>query len=356
MGHPDAADAATSAGSRIRALRSSAGIALALLLASLPMAVAAQRANELRLADGRVVEVIGLKRWTIAMIQDSLARYSPGDSLQSRACAAILRYKLHFADAAATVLIDGPTQPRVVVTVREPQDSARVQYRELPLDTARGRADWAPASDLLRRAPGLFEMAARGLFLGGPRNPRPRFRNSTDSIAAASVADFLRVRTSNQDRRDALAALDASSKLYDRIVAALILANFTDSDDTWYALVDALRESDGATKDYATIVLQTAATRTHRAIDWRPQYAAIHAILDGTSLFALPDFMDVLRQTGVGPADAAPLLKGGAEILLAYLQSDTPYLAYRSHELLVKLHGSDLGMNVEPWREWIDGL
>lgn len=331
-------------------------LVLAAAVTTPPATAASQRANELRLADGRVVEVIGLKRWTIAMIQDSLARYAPGDSLQSDACAAILRYKLHFADAAVGIFIDGPTQPRVVVTVREPQDSARVKYRALPLDTAGGRAAWAPASDLMRRVPALFEMAARGLFLGGPRNPRPRFRNSTDSVAAAGVADFLRAHTSDQDRRDALAALDTSPKLYDRIVAALILANFTGRDDTWYALVDALRESDGATKDYATNVLQTAATRTHRAIDWRPQYAAIHAILDGTSLFVVPDVMDILTQTGVGPADAAPLLKGGADILLAYLQGDTPYLAHRSHDLLVKLRGSDLGMNVEPWREWIDGL
>src|SRR4051812_34702076 len=48
------------------------------------------------------LEILGLKRWTLAMIQDSLARYAPHDSLLSHACAAILRGKLHFADAAVT--------------------------------------------------------------------------------------------------------------------------------------------------------------------------------------------------------------------------------------------------------------
>ena len=56
----------------------------------------------LTLPDGRVIEVLGLRRWSLAMLQDSLSRYSPGDSLQTHSCAAVLRYTLRFADAAAT--------------------------------------------------------------------------------------------------------------------------------------------------------------------------------------------------------------------------------------------------------------
>ena len=41
------------------------------------------------------IELIGLKRWTVAMIDDSLAKYSPKDRLTAHACAAILRTKLH---------------------------------------------------------------------------------------------------------------------------------------------------------------------------------------------------------------------------------------------------------------------
>ncbi len=44
------------------------------------------------------IEIMGLKRWTLRMIQDSLAVYAPGDSLTGHACAA-------------------------------PQDSARIHYR-----------------------------------------------------------------------------------------------------------------------------------------------------------------------------------------------------------------------------------
>jgi len=52
------------------------------------------------------VEVLGLRRWTLVMIQDSLDKYAPGENLASHACAAVLRYKLGFADAASHTFVD----------------------------------------------------------------------------------------------------------------------------------------------------------------------------------------------------------------------------------------------------------
>jgi hypothetical protein len=68
----------------------------------------AQNDNMIHLRN-KTIEVVGLEHWTVKMIQDSLDKYSPGDSLQSHACAAILRYKLHFADAAVTVFFPDTT-------------------------------------------------------------------------------------------------------------------------------------------------------------------------------------------------------------------------------------------------------
>jgi len=42
------------------------------------------------------VEVIGLQRWTRRMIDDSLAKYAPGVSLATHACAAVLENTLGF--------------------------------------------------------------------------------------------------------------------------------------------------------------------------------------------------------------------------------------------------------------------
>lgn len=58
-------------------------------------------AQEVLRLPGKMVEVIGLRQWTLAMLQDSLAALTPRESLTSHACAVVLRYKLGFPDAAA---------------------------------------------------------------------------------------------------------------------------------------------------------------------------------------------------------------------------------------------------------------
>ena len=91
------------------------GAALVLVAAGAPLR--AQTRAELPLRDGRVVEVLGLRRWTLAMLQDSLARYAPGERLERHSCAAALRYRLGFADAAATEVFGSPDGPsRIVVS------------------------------------------------------------------------------------------------------------------------------------------------------------------------------------------------------------------------------------------------
>jgi hypothetical protein len=167
---------------------------------------------------------------------------------------------------------------------------------------------------------------------------------------------FLRGRTATRDRVAAESALARSPKLFDRVAAALILANFPEQDATWWALVDAMRESDGVVKGVAADVLRALAGRASRAVDWTPRASGIHAMLDGTSLFAVPTLIDVLARTGVGPAQARPFLRGGGDILLAYLGSKTAMLSGPTHTLLVRLRGADLGPAPEPWRAWMASL
>ena len=85
---------------------------------------------------GKAVEVLGIERWSLRMIQDSLDKYAPGESLVSHTSAAVLRYKLGFADASSnSYRMSEDTLERVVVAVVEPQDSARVRHGTLPMDS-----------------------------------------------------------------------------------------------------------------------------------------------------------------------------------------------------------------------------
>lgn len=335
------------------ALSSCRRLVLACSLFALP--AFAQSPALLPLPNGAVVEVIGLRRWTVQMIQDSLARYSPGTTLQSHACAAALRYKLGFADAAAVRHVRNGVVQRVVVTVREPQDSALVRYRPMALDRAAGRTEWQPVSALFLERPRAFHIALR-LHTAIPGQMDVDHGTGDDSVAAATALAFLRARTSEDDRKAAREALAASPNFAERIAAALILANFADRDDTYWALLDAMRESDGPVKQIASDVLDAVSTTAPREVDWGPAADGIHAMLNGTSVVTLPRLLRILNRTGVDSAHAKPFLRGGGDMLLAYAASETDMLSRSARALLVQLRGADPGSSHAEWRAWVEGL
>lgn len=289
------------------------------------------------------------------MMQDSLARYAPRDSLQSHACAAILRYKLGFADASSTTFVAPDGTSRVVVAVREPQDSARVRYRLVKLDSLHSRVDWRVASDVIQRRPDIFWPAIQS-YLRDDRSATLTWRSREDSTMSAALVGFLSTRVSPKDLRTARRVLAASSNMYDRAIAALILANFPQRDEGWWALVEALREVDGPVRGVAAETLVAMSRRHPRRVPWTPVASAIHAMLDGTSLFVVPTLLEVLARTHAGPRDAIHFLRGGGDMVVRYLDSSEPSLASRSRTLLIQLHGGDLGSSTQVWRDWIATL
>jgi hypothetical protein len=341
----------------MRVARLSVVLVTAMLFTTAPRSSAQQTSSVLTLPDGRVIEVLGLRRWTIGMLQDSLAKYAPADSLQSHACAVTLRYKLHFADAASTSFDFGPGTPeRVVVAVREPQDSARVHYRLMPLDTLSARIQWPAITTVYSRHPNVFwpEVQRR---LRPSKGRAPTYRTREDSALATRFVATLDSLTRERDRLEAKRVLSNDPNMYHRVAAAVILANFAGRDETWWSLVEALRESDGQVKGVAATVLVGLSRRRPRAVRWAPRATTVHALLDGTSLFVLDAFIQVLTATGVGPKDARTMIgNGGGEMLLAYLGSGTGNLASHSRALLTALRGADLGPEAEPWRAWMATL
>src|SRR5690606_34432718 len=97
--------------------------------------------------------------------------YSPGDSLHSAGCAATLRYGLGFAEASVFTMPAGAgdSTDRVVVTIVEPQDSARVRHRgcrSTPLMQSR-------TSPRLRRSRVVCRLRSRSVSCG-MHAPAPR--------------------------------------------------------------------------------------------------------------------------------------------------------------------------------------
>jgi len=334
--------------SMVKAPIARVAIAATVLLLGVVRVTAAQNIISL---PGKSVEVLGLRNWTLEMLQDSMAKYAPGESLGSHACAAVLRYKLGFPDAAAYYYSPTPVDSveRVVVALIEPGDSARVQFSDLPLDTGTRRPDWAVAYDLLERSRGVQYSA---LYLLADRQRRPS-GSSNESVEA--YATFIARHAEQADRDAALAVLATDPDYLNRTVAACILLNFVDEDTVVWALTDALLESDGPVKTTAATTLQSLVAMP-RTVDWRPAVDALHKILNGTSLPVLMTVMGVLVATGADSSLAAPLLRGGGEGVLMFMSASHSQFQSSAHRLLTALRGEDLGANAGVWRSWIVGL
>ena len=335
-----------------------------------------QPAAHIQLDTNRSVEVLGLRWWTDEMLQDSLAKYAPNESLGSPNIAAVLRSKLHFADAAvhrSEQVFDENETAQFTIVVREPRDSARVHYLPQTLDSVARVAEYKGITSKLTGADNahLLDVVVAS-HLDGPAHTtvdstvpdRPvtsqvgyAFESPEDSVAARPILDAIAKRNTPRDLATAMQTIDRSTSLPDRIVAVLVLANFPARDDAWRMLLRATvgqqQAADAATASHA---LASMSERFPRPVDWTPMAPVIHDVLDGTALAALPDVATALAGTGASPRDAKAYLAGGGEMLVAHLESGDSDLSDPAHRLLVALRGSDLGTDLEPWRAWIRTL
>lgn len=303
------------------------------------------------------LELIGLKRWTLAMVQDSLARYAPNDSLVSHACAAILREKLGFADAAVQYHppgFHGNAKGYFAVPVVEPQDSARVRYRPLQRDSVPEPARWAGALAVFKNHNDVFQSAIqRPAFLLATAHPESL---EARLVLARPLLELLRAQYTEADRQLALRTLAHDRNTEHRALAAVLLARFAASDATWWALADALRDQAGMVSATASQVLNTLASSSPRTVEWAPAADGLRAVLDGTSLFTHNTLLATLAATRVSPSLAADLLRGGGELVLAKLRSEDPVGSHAAQRLLVQLSGRDFGRDVGAWERWISSL
>lgn len=313
--------------------------------------------------DGDVV-VMGLRRWSLRQLTDSLQRRRPGLELHDAACMAVLRQDLRFPDALVEeqsfqATPDGPMKRYVVVKLVEREDSARVEWDHARRDSARVLVpDYAPAllaaTDTLGR-----------LWIGNLLWPLQFYGDSARMAWAASrppaarAADarrfweFLYARRDEANRRRAMAVLRGDANYANRFMAIAVLANFADRDSSWYALVGALRDGHEAVRSAAQLVLPTLSPRP---VDWRPAAPTLRALLAGTNVSATEMVMELLVKTQVSSDLRTDLLKGNGEWVLLHLASPVPGAAEAAHRLLVALSGRDLGKAPTPWRRWIAGL
>jgi hypothetical protein len=314
------------------------------------------RAQAVLQNDSLRVELIGLRRWTVPMIQDSLRRHAPQASLLSHACAAALR-AIGFADASAVYYAPGTgggTQEYVVVSVIEPQDSALVRWRAPFRDTLPAEATAREVATLLARQPrAVQQMLRRPALLLSTATLAP-----TDSFLAPALPlrAFLDARRAATVRQRAYRTLSHDGDEANRVAATILLANFADRDRTWWTLVDGLRDRATPVHVAATQLLHGLTADRPRRVDWAPAASSVRAVLDGTDLFAHDALLAALAATRVSPRLARPLLAGGGHLVLAKLRSSAPRERALARRFLVQIAGRDLGDEPARWEAWIAAL
>ena len=197
------------------------------------------------------VEILGLHRWTLSMLRDSIRRYVPGQDLHDAACMVTLREQLHFAEASVSRFEnappDGTKRTYLTIKVIEPQQARHVQWDLRPRDEFSSLLpDYAsfvlPITDSTGGVPRgrlIFwlqasDSAGRQRLLS---HVPPASRADADRIYA-----FLDTHRSESDRERALLVLRRDGLWVNRMVATMVLANFAASDSAWRALVRSLRD------------------------------------------------------------------------------------------------------------------
>jgi hypothetical protein len=300
------------------------------------------------------VEFVGLRRWTVDMIRDSMRVHAPGKPLGQ--CAAVLR-GLGFPSAETIGF--GGTDYTLVMLV-EPQDSARVRYRREPRDSQPVVAAWAEGYRLLRENRLAFQSAVQLYSIQRARDSV--FERSVLTIWAADSSigratwKFLDGRRGAGDARIARRRLLDDARFETRLVAAAVLAAHRDDPRTWHTLVQALTTSDGRVAGAAQQALTSLISGPAIRIDWAPVAPELRAILDGTNVLALRTTMLALTKTGASPRLAPHLLADGGTLPLALLGASPAIYREAAHGFLTHMAERDLGDEPAAWERWIHAL
>jgi hypothetical protein len=333
---------------------------LALQLA-LPAQASAQASYE---SPNGTVEVLGLRRWTLAMLRDSIRRYVPGQDLHDAACMVTLRDSLKFAEASVMTwqgFSGTPEKSFLSIKVIEPQEARRVQWDVRARSDYTGLLpDYAPlVLPITDSAGGVWRGRLERWFQSYKEDSTRRastVARAPESVKADAerVWAFLGSRRGDADRQRAMRTVQRDGFWVNRFVAAMVLVNFGQQDSTWHILVRALRDPHEAVRGFADASLRSLPARR---VDWKPAAADLRLLLGGTNLPSIETVLEVLDRTEVAPDLAASLLRGNADWVLDHMASRAPRANDLAHRLLVRLNrGVDLGSTRAAWTKWAAAL
>lgn len=301
------------------------------------------------------VEFIGLKKWDYIALADTLKAIDPNCSLH--ACAAILTTHLKFADA--NVMSNQDKDKRAtIVTVIEPEDSFRVKYKSIPTQKYGTPSDWLKILPLLEDR-NIFQLGIQfydKILLDKQEELKTsleKFKNLVDKDKMNLFWNFLDSRKSIDNKEEAFRILNSDGNNSNRIIAVALLSNFSEDDETWFMLTDALRDPEADVRMMAIMVLSMFSNSFTRKIDWSKAEESLRYLLNGTNLMSFDILINLLTKTELSPELGKKLLRNNSELLFAYLDAENEKIKTNADSFLLHLFNRHFNTIVD-LNDWLD--
>lgn len=305
--------------------------------------------------DYGTVEFVGLRDWSLAQVRDTLKAISPETELH--ACSIVLKEELGFPEATVYNFREDDGGMYAVAAVVEPANRDRVRFRqreEFPdwRDTLNA---WVPGLESFHQEGLEFQAALRSypLLQQEGRAAAIKMLNADDAEAVTAVWSFLDSQRAPSVYQQIHRTLQQDENEANRLIATALLVAFPEIDESWYHLLDALRDPEPRVRTMASTVLWSMNRHNIRRIDWAPASRTIAYLLGGTNLNSLYTVMEVLARTEISPDLAADVLPSGGGMVLPFLSARHEGVASKAHALLVQLSGRDYEYDLPQWEQWI---
>lgn len=338
--------------SHFRALALSASAVAALVVFTLP-----SFAQNVVQEDGNTIEFIGLKKWTIKQLTDSVRKHDPKGKLSF--CATTLKSNLKFCDASVIPF----SKDSLIITVIEPQDSLLVKRNAYFVGDVYLPREWDTFQETF--AAKVFE---KGLAI------ETRF-NSDDSATSAmrqfikeapsfikfDTTAFQNIRTSlrtNPVPVEQLANVIRSNwDAHSRGVASLVMTKFPDNDTCLQSVLYAMNDIGASTTivnavDYLPLMLK------HRTkpILLKSFYAELRPLTNGTNLVG---YYDVLRMIAIGKPTEKDFreiftTEHSRRLLLSHLRAMTPLARKFATELITVVNPKFVSLSEAEQKKYLN--
>lgn len=318
------------------------------------------------------VEFIGLEDWTASDLFEAIKETDPDKPFH--ACAAVMKSELKFPDAAAFGTFksreDGSQELYTVIVGVE--NSSYVRYRTAGSESLELPESWQALHTKIEESFYTHSAAVQVHYLLATPENAKQLADLSDEEAlenALEVAEFFGASEESFDAittfleniedetdRLALEVLEKDERWSARFVAAIVLAQFPNKDESWHGLADSLIDPAPQVRDVAEKLLNgLLSAKKAVAINWTEARETLAALLGGTYPFAFKTILNVLSATDVESKFAHDLVQERPNLVLGFAAAEHEETRQVALTFLKSISDEDFERDVEAWGEWIGG-